>query len=254
MKLGMQFDLARFQRELNAEADRLGRMARRAVNEGAWQAREAVKADIRKRFTGPTPFILNSMRIIAARDTDTEAALAWKDAFVAEGGKVSGGEILRPHIEGGGRDMKRFEDILRTAGILAPNEFAVISKVAPKDRYGNIPRSELVSILSDLRAFTETGFTANRRRDARATPRKYFAITTYQKEHGARRVGLPPGIYRVPRAAGLRPVMMFAIITRPPAYKQRFAPGIVAREAFLAAMPEAWRQALAGSIPNRSLR
>jgi hypothetical protein len=259
MKMTVGFDVARFQRELSAEADRLGRMARRAVNEGAWRAREAVKKEMRDVFNAPTPFILNSMRIIPATDTGTEAQLAWKDADYASGqGSVrsrGGGEILRPHIEGGGRDSKRFEDLMRDAGILARGEFAVIAKGAPKDRYGNIPRSELVAILSDLRAFNEIGFTANRRRDARATKRKYFAITTHQREHGARRVGLPPGVYIVPRSSGQLPRMVLAFVPRAPAYEAgSFEPGYAARVAFLREMPDAWRLALAGQIPNRSLR
>jgi hypothetical protein len=259
MRLTVGFDLARFQRELDGQLAQMQRQARRAVNELAWRAREAVKKEMRGVFSAPTPYIISSMRIIPAIDTGNEATLTWKDRDFATGGKAfgalrGGGEILRPHIEGGGRDLKRFETLMRDAGILAPGEFTVIAKSAPKDRYGNIPRSEIVAILSDVRAFNEMGVTANRRRDARATKRKYFAITTYQREHGARRVGLPPGVYIVPRSSGQLPRMVLAFVPRAPAYEAgSFEPAYAARLTFLRDAPDVWRQAVAGQLPFRRL-
>jgi hypothetical protein len=252
MRLSVAFDLATFQRGLDAEAARLARMARRAVNEGAWHAREAVKKEMKDVFINPTPYILGSMTINPAVDTGNEASLDWR-----WGGAMtkSGGEILRPHIEGGSRLPKPFELVLRRAGLLAAHEFAVTAKVAPKDRYGNIAGPMMVQILSALRAFNEMGFSGNRKRNIGDPAPEYFAITSYANEHMSRRPSLPAGIYRKRRAYGLQPVMILRFVERAPAYEaESFTPGTVARDAFLREMPNAWRLALAGQIPNRSLR
>jgi hypothetical protein len=250
MRLTVAFDLARFQRELDGQLAQMQRQARRAVNELAWRAREAVKRDMGDRaFSRPTPYILNSMMIVPALDTSTEARLDWK---IGGASGATGETILRPHIEGGPRRPKRYETILRQAGILGPAEFTVVARGFPVDRYGNVPGSIITDMLSDLRAFTETGFTANRRRNAmvafggrRATARRYFAIR--QERPG----GLPRGIYR--EAAGdQKPLLMFRFVTAP-AYRPRFAPGVIARETFLRDAPEVWRQAVAGQLPFRRL-
>lgn len=258
MRATFSLDMERVRRELDRAAAPLRRMARRAVNELAFRAQEAVVQEMQRRFVNPTPWVLKGTFVKIARGEETIAELGWKDMYSVrrqsqdQGGGMPAREVLAPHIDGGARRLKRFEQVLRSAGIMRPNEYAVISKVAPKNRYGNIPREELVAILSDLRAFNEVGFTANRRRDARATKGKYFAITSDQRDHGKRRVGLAPGIYRNRRAPGLRPVMMFRFVERTPSYRLRFAPAEVAARVVREQTQEVWKLAMERRLPDRT--
>jgi hypothetical protein len=170
-------------------------------------------------FDRPTPYTLNSLFIdpAAARKGRLEAHVYFKD-FAPKG--TAAGEYLQPEIEGGARTLKRMEFQLRTAGLLPAGQFVVPAREAPLDGYGNVPSSFIVRMLSDLRAFGQSGYRANRkegRRTGRRAGNAFFVVP--DPGNPGLNGHLPPGIWwRMPN----RMLAMVFVFTASPAYRKRF--------------------------------
>jgi hypothetical protein len=132
---------------------------------------------MRRRFDRPTPYSLNSLRVVTAKKSDAQpsARVYFKDdAF--KGTPAS--RYLSPEVHGGPRSQKRFERALIARGLMKSGKFAVPAAGAQLDQYGNVRRSQIVQILSALRAFGEQGYVANRtgskRSQRKAAAAQYF--------------------------------------------------------------------------------
>ena len=144
-------------------------------------------------------------------------------------------------LAGGGRNLKRFEKALQSVGILPAGMYVVPATAAPLDAYGNVPAQFYIRVLSDLRAFGEQGYRANRkfgRRKGRSTTNAFFVPPKHGGSH------LKPAIYW--RLSGRMVVPVFAF-TRAPTYQKRFAfyelGRNVAVAAFEAEFAKAWKEA-----------
>ena len=123
--------------------------------------------------------------------------------------------------------MKRFERALQRAGYLPDSWFAIPGDGAKLDRYGNMARSQIIQILSALKAFGEQGYTANRSAASSKRNRnqpEFFAIKPNQ-----RRGGLVPGVwqrYKFAQGNAVKPVLIFVSGAK---YRVRFKFHDVAR-------------------------
>lgn len=169
-------------------------------------------------FDRPTPWTMNSLFIEPAKKQDWPKPVAqvyFKD-FAPKG--TAADAYLQPHVFGGTRKHKRSEKALIARGIMKSSEYTVPGAGAQLDAFGNIKRGDIVKILSDLRAFSEVGFNANRTQSKRSqTAAKksgyIFAV-----------VGGQRGIYRKRQTVwgtGLTPILLF--VEGAPRYRKRFA-------------------------------
>lgn len=102
-------------------------------------AQLALKDEISRVFDNPTPWILNSTYILAAKKSDPKAVV-----YAREWGGTPAPTTLTPQIEGGERQYKRSEGALRAGGYL-PNGWQVApGPGAKRDKYGNINRGQTV--------------------------------------------------------------------------------------------------------------
>lgn len=189
-----------------------------AVNATLRDARVAVQDEMRRVFDRPTPITLKSVYVNYSRDKrNIDASIGLINPADVTG-DISTGEFiphkrqdfqtppwLVPEIQGGGRDMKTFEMVLRVRGILPPGMQVVPARDAWLDQYGNVPRQEIAQILSSLEAFQETGFAMNRTRRSRGSVKtRYFVM---------RRAGRPIGIWERldnrPGSHNTKAVLMF---------------------------------------------
>ena len=128
-----------------------------ALNKTAFEIRDAERAEMTKVFDRPTRFTLDSMFYRYATTSNINSYVAVKNS-------ESKFHYLLPQIHGGNRPQKRFEFMLRRAGILGVNEVTVPAMNSPavrKDRYGNMASSQIVQILSQLRSFYLAGSSQN---------------------------------------------------------------------------------------------
>lgn len=157
-----------------------------ALTRTAQKVKEAEVAAMGQVFDRPTAYTLNSLYVTPATKRNLQANVYFKD-FSPKG--VEAGKYLRPQIDGGARSQKRFERALVAKGLMSPGAYAVPGKQAPLDQYGNVPASFIVRILSDLQAFGEQGYRANRRGARKGARRdNYFFVPRKGSQ-------LRPGIY-----------------------------------------------------------
>jgi hypothetical protein len=179
--------------------------------------------EMRRVFSGPTRWTLNSLRVLPATK-DTLSARVWvKDDAPNNGTRPE--DYLLPEVEGGPRKEKRFERSLRYAGILPAGWRAMPGQGAALDADGNFKRGEMQRILTATRSAFDPAqrktTSARSRRNAKNAP--YFAVTSFTQRivGGVNKVEksrLTPGIYRR-EGRGIKPVLIFT--AKQPVYRQR---------------------------------
>ncbi|MGJ9420453.1 hypothetical protein ACHAC9_22255 [Massilia sp. CMS3.1] len=181
-----------------------------ALTRTAQDVQPAIKQEMRRAFDRPTNYTLNSTFLKRATRDNLEARVWLKDNPSGKGTPAD--RYLAPQIFGGERRQKGMERLLQSARLMPAGYVAVPAVGAQLDANGNVKRSQIVQILSQLRLQRGAGFESRASGSAasnRTIARQgvtYFALAT------ARR-GLQPGIY-AKRKAGMgttvKPVFIFA--------------------------------------------
>jgi hypothetical protein len=120
-----------------------------ALTETARLVKARLEDEMRTVFDRPTPYTLDSLRLIPATRQRLEARVWIKDEA---DGAAPASRWLTPEVYGGPRNNKRSEALLRGRGILPEGKFVVPGKGMKLDKYGNISRGQLQKILSGLGA------------------------------------------------------------------------------------------------------
>jgi hypothetical protein len=172
-----------------------------ALNSTAFDIRKDEQTEMKRVFDRPTPFVVNSIEIIQAK----KSALYVDVGFTKHSKGRDVGEILRPQIFGGARDMKRSERWI--GGFYVPGASARL------DRYGNMMGGQITQVLSALGALRDpyqnvTPGSLKRNKK----PRDYFVL--FHKKDG-----LIPGVYLRTSRDVVKPIM---ILIPPPKYRKRF--------------------------------
>jgi hypothetical protein len=145
------------------------------ANRMAQKVRRNEISVMKSRLDRPTPWTLNSPFLDPATKRDPRARVWFKD-FAPKGAPA--GEYLKPEVFSGDRKQKRSERALIAMGFMGKSQYLVPASGAKKDAFGNVPRGEVVKILSQLRAFGEQGYQANatqsRRSRRKSTASRYF--------------------------------------------------------------------------------
>jgi len=193
-----------------------------ALTQTAKAAQKDVEGVIRQVFNSPTPYTQRAVFVRAATKQRLIAEVQLKDT-TSKG--VPAVRYLIHHITGGSRGQKGFENLLQRQGLLLPGQYAVPTRAAKLDAYGNVPRGTLNAILSQLQASRDVLARETPASKARAMKRRKRRVTRYFVAQTGRAATkhLAPGIYeRVGFGFGdaIRPVFIFT--ERPPKYRKRF--------------------------------
>ena len=174
---------------------RLNAVMATALTRTAQDVREAVRQELPRVFDRPTPYTLNSLFVRPATAQRLQSEVYFRDELAEYKGGIPATKFLLPQVEGGSRNLKRFEVLLRQAGHLPPGWFAVPGDGARLDAFGNVSRGQIIQVLSQLRISAVGGFTRNMPFDERkqitaqrAAGGRFFVI-----KPGAR---VQPGVYQ----------------------------------------------------------
>lgn len=205
----------------NFRRDQLPFATAKALTDTAGDVQKELTETIPRALDRPIPYTRNSVwKTPATKRRLTAVVGLVNEAF--KGTPPS--KYLRALILGGERKNKRFEGLLRRAGMLGPNEFLVPGQAAPIDNFGNVPQGFIVQMLSALQAFQSAGYSMNRTRAS--GQRLGSRAPQFFWSRGDR--GLPRGIWQrfPPQGKGgerqdgyVRPI--FIAVSRQ-AYKQQF--------------------------------
>lgn len=169
----------------------------------------AIKSEMQSAFDRPTAYALNGTFLKAAKKDNLEARVWVKDNPFGKGTPAD--RFLLPQIYGGARGLKGAERLLQRNGLMPSGWFLVPGAGAQLDGNGNIKRSQLVQILSQLKVQRGAGYESRATGSARSNRTIARQGVTYFAVPKVRR-GLQPGIY-LKRAFGhgsaIKPVFIF---------------------------------------------
>lgn len=187
----LQFDIrsnvAQVQQQLTElQRRRLPKAAVEAADRTGRYIHGALRSEMQQVFDRPTPWALGGLRF-QRPSLQRPVVRIWLEEFGGKG--IPAADFLAANIQGGKRKHKRFEKALIAKGLMPSGMFAVPGNNAPLDAYGNVPGSFIVRMLSDLQAFGEQGYRANRKGERRGKRKtNYFFVP-------AKGSGLRPGVY-----------------------------------------------------------
>lgn len=165
----------------------------RSITRTAGEVKKGLQGEMRSGFDRPTPWTVNSLWVQPATQADLVAEVRFKDRSFKGGDPET---VVAPHIFGGGRKMKRSEQLLASA--FAPGEGA------PLDAYGNIRGGFLTKVLSGV-GRSRDAYQNRTRRSARRHSDAFFIA----KNTVFRRIG-----------GDIKPVLH---LISPPSYAARLA-------------------------------
>jgi hypothetical protein len=212
----MNLNLSTNAKDVALRIAELGKQGRFAAAAALTQtAKKDVQPGIRRlmqsTFDRPTAYTLNSTFLKAATKSSLEARVWLKDQMSAGKGTPAD-RYLAPQIFGGERRQKGMERLLQSVGMLPAGWIAVPAAGAQLDANGNVKRSQIVQIMSQLRLQRGAGFesrASGSTRSNRTIARQgvtYFALPVSHR-------GLKPGIYlkrKAGRGKAVLPVFVFA--------------------------------------------
>lgn len=164
----------------------LPRAALRATERTGRYIYGALRSEVGEVFDRPTRWAIQGVQINRATMNRPQLRI-WLEEFANKG--IPAADFLAAEIEGGTRKLKRFEKALQAKGLMPKGWFAVPGRQAPLDAHGNVPGSFIVRMLSDLQAFGEQGYRANRRGKRRGARRTNYFFVPPKGSH------LKPGVY-----------------------------------------------------------
>ncbi len=183
--------------------------ARALTATAKFDVQPAIKQEMRRAFDRPTNYTLNATFLKVANRDNLEARVWLKDNPSGKGTPAD--RYLAPDIFGGDRRQKGMEKALQAARLMPPGYVAVPAAGAQLDANGNVKRSQIVQILSQLRAQLGTGYesrasgSARSRRTIARQGVTYFALARATR-------GLAAGVYlkrKFGHGSAIRPVFLF---------------------------------------------
>ena len=165
-----------------------------ALTRTAVQVRKDWQDKINTVVEAPTQLTRRAVAFSGAKADKLEARV-----FLADrGGSANPSEYLRPQELGGGRNVKKFERALISAGAMPSGYITVPGTGAKLDNFGNVSRAQLVDVIRALGSQYSPGYQrviskkADKRLAAQArSGRQYIAVSPGD----AKRFRVSPGIY-----------------------------------------------------------
>lgn len=209
MRISIQSNFA----EVGARITELGRqgpyVAAVALTRSIKDAQSAFKDEMRASLDKPTAYALNGTFVKTATKSKLEARLWVKDNPAGKGTPAD--RFLLPHVYSGGRGHKGMERMLQRSGLMPQGWYAVPAAGAQLDGNGNMKRSQITQMLSQLKVQRGAGYesrASGSTRSNRTIARQ--GVTYFALPNGNR--GLLPGVYlkrQFAQGSAIRPVLIF---------------------------------------------
>lgn len=138
-------------KQIKGIRDQVPFATRLTLNQLARTSKKKTEDEINRKIDRPTRFTLRSIQATKATSRTMTATVKVKDKVRPDG--RSEAKILG-HLFGdfaGSRQIKAFENLMRSRGILPNGKFIVPGEKMPLDSFGNMRRSALRKVINGLR-------------------------------------------------------------------------------------------------------
>jgi len=209
MRLNLKTDFPAVAARIEELGGRAPIVAAIALTRTAQDVQAAIKAEMPSAFDRPTRYALNGMYLKRATKTNLEARVWVKDDTFGKGTKAD--RFLGPQIFGGNRGLKGMERLLQANGLMPQGWFAVPGDGATLDANGNVRRTQITQMLSQLKVQRGAGHesrASGSTRSNRIVARQ--GVTYFALPNGNR--GLQPGVYikrRFAHGTAIKPMFVF---------------------------------------------
>lgn len=239
-------------RQLNElERTQLPFATMQAINATAFETRQRWAEVMPRIFDRPTALTLKAVLYTKATKNKLEADIFVRDEAYKG---TAPAKYLQAQVMGGTRRQKGIEKRLAAQGILPAGQFAVPGLGAKLDAHGNIPRSQLNQILSQLGAQFDplTNQTdASRKRRLGRERKKRLGVSTDIFAIRVARGRLKPGVYERANIGRLgsqvRSLLRFVAGV---SYRKRYDVFGMAAKVFDRRYPENFRTELAKAVAS----
>lgn len=208
MKIDIKIQgLEQVKRQLGNMARQADFAASKALNTTAFATNASVNASMQSTFGGgATPYTMRAFKVDKASKINLQAAVMLRTD--APGNGTAYDKALSHLFQGGTRDWKRLEGLLRGRGLMPTGLMAVPGKDCPLDGRGNIKRSALREMLGSLASWRPGSMRTYRKtgggKELKAVG--YFVIMPRASSR------LKPGIYKrveTGDSSGISPMVMY---------------------------------------------
>jgi len=219
MRIGLKSEMERLTKDLNElQKKQIPFATSKAINSIINKQISAQKKEIKKVFDRPAPLTSRfSIHFIKSRKDRLEGRVYLND-WVMKGNAPE--KYLKYQIEGGERALKGFEKLLARVGVLPKGYFAIPSKRAKRNAYGNMMPGRLNYALSF--------FGAQRMRETNVQHHKKRR-TKFQFIVRKPRNGMSGGIWRLDDNGNAYPYLIFVKSVK---YKPRYDFDAVSEQTF----------------------
>lgn len=227
-----------------------------AINQTAFDVRQRWAEIMPRVFDRPTPLTLKAVLYRKASRQNLAADIFIRDE-ASKGTPPA--KYLQAQVSGGSRRQKGIEKRLSAAGILPQGQFVVPGLGVKLDAFGNVPRSQLNQILSQLGAhfdpLTNQTDTSRDRRHKRELGKRGPGFTSDVFAVKQARGRLKPGVYLRANlgrlGSGVKSLLRFVDAVR---YRKRYDIFQAAQTIYARRFPENFRTELGKAVASSWVR
>lgn len=144
---------------INMMPNNINRAANKTINDTLFDLRRDYLTEFGRIFDRPNMNYLNrAFNIVKATPTSLFGSIEIRDDSIGKGTRFT--DVLRAHIEGNYREIKKFEKALAYQDYMSRGMIAAPASGAKLDQYGGLDGKFNAMLLSYFNAYSKAGFTA----------------------------------------------------------------------------------------------
>ena len=208
-----------------------------------WTAKDAQAAgtnEMRSVFDRPTAYTLRSLFVTPATKSSRVAVVGLKNRQLSKAPRTPT-DVLGQQFVGGGRMVKRLEQMFAKAGLISSGEFLAPGAGAKIDAYGNLSRGLIAQIAAQLKLFTDSYQWSSK------SKRSVMAAKKAGQMFWSRGGHLKRGVWMRDGRSAVKPILM---VVSSPQYRPLLDLHAITTKVVADRFPQHWRNSFASALSS----